>query len=98
MTKSELIIAFAQDQNLSPELAREIVNTIIKSMSNALSCGDNIELRGFGSFKVKEYASYIGVNPTNGDKVLVKPKKLPSFKVSKEVKEAINGNREINTS
>jgi len=98
MTKSEFILKFAHDQNLSPYVASGIVNTILKSMSNALSRGEKIELRGFGSFKVKEYASYIGVNPTNGEKVFVKPKKLPSFKASKKLNEAINGNRKIDTS
>jgi integration host factor subunit beta len=98
MTKSEFVIALAQDQHLSHEVASGVVNTILSSMSNSLSCGDKIELRGFGSFKVKEYTSYMGVNPTNGEKVFVKPKKLPSFKASKKLNEAINGNRKIDTS
>lgn len=93
MTKSELIEALAQDQGLPTKLAASIVNTILDTMIEALVRGDNIELRGFGSFTVKEYETYTGRNPKTGDLILVKPKKLPFFKVGKDLRESINENR-----
>jgi integration host factor subunit beta len=59
-------------------------------MTDALAKGDNIEIRGFGSFSVKEYGTYYGRNPKTGEKIKVKPKKLPFFKVGKELKERVN--------
>ena len=91
MNKSELIEALAQKQNLTNTDASRIVNTILKSMTEALGKGDNIELRGFGSFSVREYDSYIGRNPKTGKEITVKAKKLPFFKVGKELRHAVDG-------
>ena len=93
MNKSELIEALAQDQNLPVKTAASIVNTIIETMIETLVRGDNIELRGFGSFTVKDYDTYTGRNPKTGEKIPVKPKKLPFFKVGKELREAVDANR-----
>lgn len=93
MTKSELIEALAQDQGLPTKMAASIVNTILDTMIEALVKGDNIELRGFGSFTVREYETYTGRNPKTGSLVTVKPKKLPFFKVGKDLKESIEANR-----
>ena len=93
MNKSQLIEAFAQDQNLPIKTAASIVNTILDTMIEALLKGDNIELRGFGSFTVREYGTYTGRNPKNGQLISVKPKKLPFFKVGKDLREAIDENR-----
>lgn len=60
-------------------------------MTESLVKGDNIEIRGFGSFQVREYKPYTGRNPKSGEHVTVKRKKLPFFKVGKEVKERVNG-------
>lgn len=89
MNKSELIEALAAREGLSFKRAEEIVNTIFDSMTNALVVGDRIEIRGFGSFVVKEYKAYTGRNPKTGDSIAVNPKKLPFFKVGKELKERV---------
>lgn len=92
MNKSELIEALAQAVDLPPREAAAITNTIIDTMIGALAKGDNIEIRGFGSFVVKQYRSYEGRNPKSGKKIEVAPKKLPFFKVGKELREAVNSN------
>lgn len=89
MNKSELIEALAAREGLSFKRAEEIVNTIFDSMTNALVAGDRIEIRGFGSFVVKEYKAYTGRNPKTGDSIAVNPKKLPFFKVGKDLKERV---------
>ena len=93
MNKSELIEALAQDQGLPTKTAASIVNTILDTMIETLVRGDNIELRGFGSFTVREYETYTGRNPKTGAQISVKPKKLPFFKVGKELRESIDENR-----
>ena len=90
MNKSELIEAVSQEVNIPIREASSITNTILDSMIDALANGDNIEVRGFGSFMIKEYTSYQGRNPKTGDKIKVPPKKLPFFKVGKELKERVN--------
>jgi integration host factor subunit beta len=93
MNKSELIEALAQNQGLPIKTAASIVNTILDTMIETLVKGESIELRGFGSFTVKDYETYTGRNPKTGAQILVKPKKLPFFKVGKELRESINANR-----
>jgi len=90
MTKSELTEVLSKDLKLPPQTASSIISTILDSMANTLVNGDNIEIRGFGSFSVKHYNSYTGRNPKTGEKTVVKPKKLPVFKVGKELREAVN--------
>ncbi|OGR00238.1 MAG: integration host factor subunit beta [Deltaproteobacteria bacterium RIFOXYD12_FULL_50_9] len=90
MNKSELIEAVSQEINMPIREASTITNTILDSMIDALANGDNIEVRGFGSFMIKEYTSYQGRNPKTGMKIKVPPKKLPFFKVGKELKERVN--------
>ena len=79
MNKSELIEALSQEINVPLREADSITNTILDSMTDALAAGDSIEIRGFGSFVVKEYGSYQGRNPKTGQKIKVPPKKLPFF-------------------
>jgi integration host factor subunit beta len=93
MNKSELIEALAEKTNLPIREASSITNTLIDTMSDALAKGDSIEIRGFGSFVVKEYDSYIGRNPKTGEKIKVAPKKLPFFKVGKDLREKVNQQR-----
>ena len=90
MNKSELIEALAEKINLPIREAASITNTIIETMSDALASGDSIEIRGFGSFVVKEYGSYTGRNPKTGEKIKVAPKKLPFFKVGKDLRERVD--------
>ena len=93
MNKSELIEALAEKMQLPVREAASITNTIIETMSDALAGGDSIEIRGFGSFVVKEYESYTGRNPKTGENMKVSPKKLPFFKVGKDLRERVNKNR-----
>jgi integration host factor subunit beta len=92
MNKSELIEVLSQKKGISFKKAEEIINTIFESMTNAMLSGDRIEIRGFGSFVINEYKSYTGRNPKTGESIDVKPKKLPFFKVGKELKERVAGN------
>ena len=89
MNKSELIEALATKRGLSLKKAEEIVNTIFDSMAHALQTGERIEIRGLGSFVVNDYKAYTGRNPKTGESIKVRPKKLPFFKVGKELKERI---------
>jgi integration host factor subunit beta len=90
MNKSDLIDALALDQKLPVKTAESIIATILDSIAETLVNGDGIEIRGFGSFNVREYKSYDGRNPKTGTVVKVKPKKLPFFKVGKELREAVD--------
>lgn len=90
MNKSELIKALAEDSNISIEEATVVVNTFVDSMKQAMLEGDRVEIRGFGSFKVKEYESYDGRNPRTGEQVKVGSKKLPFFRPGKELKDYLN--------
>lgn len=94
MNKSQLIEALAQDANITLREASPIANTILDTMVEALAAGDSIEIRGFGSFVIKEYDSYVGRNPKTGDSIKVPPKKLPFFKVGKDLKEKVNSPEE----
>ena len=71
-------------------MAERAVNTVFDSMEQALAQGDRVEIRGFGSFQVKDYDGYEGLNSKTGEIVMVKPKKLPTFKVGKELKERVD--------
>ena len=90
MNKSELIEALAQEVDLPLKDADSITNIILESMSKTLEEGSSIEIRGFGSFVVRDYGSYHGRNPKTGEKIKVTPKKLPFFKVGKELRERVN--------
>ena len=90
MNKSELIERLAQKSGLNVIQSEEIVNLIYKRMRDTMMSGGRIEIRGFGSFVVKEYEACQGRNPKTGEKISVPPKKLPFFKVGKELKERID--------
>jgi len=91
MTKAELIeVLVERIDRLTKKEAELIVNTVLRSISNSLATGDKVELRGFGSFKVKGRRSRDGRNPKTGDKVQVEAKKVPYFKAGKELKERVN--------
>jgi len=92
MTKSELINRVAERlPYLTRKDAEIIVNTIFDSMVSALVEGDRIEIRGFGSFKVKHRTHREGRNPKTGDSVRIPDKQMPFFKIGKELYERING-------
>jgi integration host factor subunit beta len=90
MTKSDLITLLATKENLTEVSATRIVNLIFDGFKDALVKGDRIEIRGFGSFVMRDYESYTGRNPKTGKEVEVKPKRVPFFKVGKELKALIN--------
>lgn len=90
MNKSELIEKLAERSGINVIQSEEIVNLIYKKMRETMVNGGRIEIRGFGSFVVKEYEAYEGRNPKTGEKIPVPPKKLPFFKVGKELKERID--------
>jgi len=90
MNKSELIEALASHNGLTYKKSEEIVNIIFDSMADTLTNGGRIEIRGFGSFIVKDYDAYMGRNPKTGEVIKVKPKKLPFFKVGKELREKVD--------
>ncbi len=90
MNKSELIEVVAERGRMTKKKAEDVVNLIFDSMVDAMKEGDRIEIRGFGSFVVKEYGSYTGRNPRTGESIKVSPKKLPFFKVGKELKERVD--------
>ena len=90
MNKSELIKTLAEERNISVEEATDIVNIFFDSMKEALKNGNRVEIRGFASFKIKEYKGYQGRNPKTGEKVEVKPKRLPFFRSGKNLREYIN--------
>jgi integration host factor subunit beta len=87
MTKADLIRALSKRMEMPVKTAEEAVNTVFGQMTTALAKGDRVEIRGFGSFTVKDYEGYTGRNPKTGQRVEVKPKKLPFFKVGKELRE-----------
>jgi integration host factor subunit beta len=93
MTKSELIDAMAARANLTKARAELVVNCIFDAMTSALERGEGIEIRGFGSFTVRPYKAYSGRNPRTGEPVPVPAKRLPFFKVGKELKELVNASR-----
>lgn len=93
MTKSELIEEIAQRTGLTKSRAEMVVGTVFDSMVEAMARGEGIEIRGFGSFTVRQYKAYEGRNPRTGDAVHVAPKKLPFFKVGKELRERVNNDQ-----
>ena len=93
MTKSELIDAMAAKSQLTKARAELVVNCVFEAMTEALQKGEGIEIRGFGSFTVRPYKAYSGRNPRTGAPVPVPPKRLPFFKVGKELKELVNSSR-----
>ena len=90
MNKSELIRTLAEERKISLEEATDIVKIFFDSMKEALKNGNRVEIRGFASFKIKEYKGYQGRNPKTGEKVEVKPKRLPFFRSGKNLREYIN--------
>jgi len=90
MNKSDLIEALSRDAELPIGKAEEVVKTVFTTMANALKDGDRVEIRGLGSFKVKDYDGYTGRNPKTGKPIKVKAKKLPFFKCGKELKEMVD--------
>jgi integration host factor subunit beta len=92
MTKAELVDEVARTVQLTKKQAETIVNLVFDSIVDSLRAGEKIELRGFGSFRLRSRKSRLGRNPKTGAKVDVPSKKIPYFKPGKELKELINEN------
>ena len=90
MNKLDLIHALKDSNHLSKSEAETIINLFFDKMSEALVNGDRVEIRGLCSFFVKKYGGYTGRNPKTGEFVKVAPKKLPFFKVGKELKDRVD--------
>jgi integration host factor subunit beta len=90
VNKRELIEAFAKEIDITLRDAEVCVNTLFNNMADTLAKGGRVEIRGFGSFKVKEYEPYSGRNPKTGESIQVRSKKLPCFKLSSMMRKRIN--------
>jgi len=90
MTKAELVDEVARVVQLTKKQAEAIVNIVFDSIVESLRAGEKIELRGFGSFRLRSRKSRTGRNPKTGERVEVPSKRIPYFKPGKELKELIN--------
>src|ERR1041384_1360374 len=90
MTKAELVEDVAQAAELTKKDAERLVEIVFESIIETLNQGEKIELRGFGSFRVRERGARRGRNPKTGDPVSIPAKRVPYFKPGKELKELIN--------
>ena len=91
MTKADLIDEVSRVSSLTKKETELIVNTVFDNITDALAKGDKVELRGFGSFRIRHRGSRLGRNPKTGDQVKVPSKKIPYFKPGKELRELLNG-------
>ena len=89
-TKSDLIELLSARAKLPRPTAELVIDIVFDQMISAMKRGERIEIRGFGSFEVRHYKAYQGRNPRTGESVHVPPKKLPFFKVGKELRERVN--------
>lgn len=91
MTKSELILRLAErNPHLYQRDVEKIVSTVFDEITEALACGDRVELRGFGAFSVKRRDARTGRNPRTGESVEVDEKFVPFFKTGKQLRESLN--------
>ncbi len=90
MNKVDLIQALKDSIHLPKSEAEAVVNLFFDQMADALAKGDRVEIRGLCSFFIKKYGGYTGRNPKTGEKVKIAPKKLPFFKVGKDLKDRVD--------
>ena len=90
MNKSELVAGLSKEMDLPLRKSEEIVNAVLETMFRSLVDGNRIEIRGFGSFEVREYQGYTGRNPKTGERIEVEVKRLPFFKAGKELRTKVN--------
>jgi len=94
VNKADLATEVTKRAKVGQKVAKVVVDAIFDEMADALKRGDRVEIRGFGSFVMRDYGSYQGRNPKTGELVTVQPKKLPYFKVGKELKELVDNKEE----
>ena len=90
LTGERLNRLLAEEEGLSQKKAKQIVDVVFQCMTESLAAEDRVDIRGFGTFKIKDYDGYTGRNPKTGAAVDVAPKRLPTFKLGKALKERIN--------
>jgi len=90
MTKADLVEEVANLASLTKKETELIVNTVFDNIALALTKGDKVELRGFGSFRIRQRNPRNGRNPKTGDAVSVPEKRVPFFKVGKRLRELVN--------
>ncbi|WP_419660649.1 IhfB1: integration host factor, subunit beta [Desulfosarcina variabilis str. Montpellier] len=90
MNKLELIDKLRMSTSIAKPQAKKVVDVFFNSMTNALAEGERVEIRGLCTFFPKSYPSYVGRNPKTGQRVTIKPKKLPFFKSGKALRDRIN--------
>jgi integration host factor subunit beta len=90
MNKSGLIEAVSEKCKITKRQAEDLINLVFEKMTEAMKRGERIEIRGIGSFIVKNYKPYTGRNPRTGESIQVRTKRLPFFKVGKELKERVD--------
>jgi integration host factor subunit beta len=92
MTKAELVDKIAEKKtSLTRKQVEVVVNTVLDGIKDALSQEDKVEIRGFGSFRIRRRRAKEGRNPKTGETVSVPPKKVPFFKAGKEMREMVDG-------
>ncbi|RLE25705.1 MAG: integration host factor subunit beta [Acidobacteria bacterium] len=89
MTKADLVEQVAKQADIPRKQADQVVQVILESITNALQSGEKVELRGFGSFRIRQRGERVGRNPKTGAKVQVPPKKIPYFKPGKHLRETL---------
>jgi len=89
MNRSQLVEKLAIQEDLHNKYAEKIISTIFDAMAEAMIRNERVEIRGLGSFTIRNYSEYMGKNPKTGKPLMISPKKLPYFKVGKELKERI---------
>lgn len=90
LTKAELVEEVSRSAQVTKKQAEEIVQTVFETIVDSLRLGRKVELRGFGSFRIRNRGARIGRNPKTGNRVEVPPKQIPYFKPGKELKEQLN--------
>lgn len=90
MNKSDFIVTLAKEADLPQRKSEEIVNLFFETVEQALVEGDRIEIRGFGTFSVKDYKGYTGRNPKTGERIGIRAKRLPFFKIGKQLRERVD--------
>jgi len=90
MNKSDLVEHLAKNTDLTQKKSEKVINLVFNEMTKARKGNDKIEIRGFESFTDKEYRSYTGRNPKTGETIEVKSKRLPFFKVGRELKKRVD--------
>jgi len=90
VTKSELVEVLASKRGLPQKYVEAVVNTIIDSIIDAMKRDERVEIRGFGNFTMRHYEEYVGRNPKTGEKVSVPEKRMPFFKVGKDLRERVD--------